>query len=943
MGLKIVTSPTFCASGEMITFVVSSERGSHLSYTVTYADGLVVSDTNPNILAFQTPIPFAHAFSNPGNYTVVVLAQNTKGSMSASTVVNIQNSLHQLALTAPTTIIFPSGEVQFEVVSHVISYSHLYLQWDFGNTESAQEYVAVLTPTLLHTHTYRYFVTDIGEHNVQVNCSNMVSYSVLTTKLTVTQTIKNVKFVSSSQFVQTGSSVTFTVTIDSGSHLIIIINYGDGTNDTSSLLSVAGGATAYATPHSYTMPGHYTPFVTLSNGINTDIKLQLGSEIIIQNPVANLILKSNSPVSIPPAQIQLDVEYPRRDGPPTEVACVTIYDGIFIRKTETPILTNEKDLTIDFSATDMDTSGVFGVTVNCSNLLAYQILKQDIVIQKSIETVKFTSNKEDIKINGTVLFEIRIGAGSDLHIYLEFGTGDYTTAIRKQLFTEEFVLQYSYTYPEQGVYTPFLKVSNDLGKVIANVQINVLEPVTGVAFDRYYYISDISQVKSQGEGSMSNIMPKERNIHTMATTNTGNRLWYQWAFGDGERLVSVLPVASHKYSVAGNYTIVLNVSNALYWEIRSTIIDVYSTVHVYSLTNDGPTTSYSTVNFTLHSRPATKACYAWDMGDGSPQHVYGHIGCKSMVHHSGNFTLWTPVQSMVHPHMYTTMETFTVNVRASNLLSKSNISETVVISGINCHQPEVNIVGDGENPDEPIVKLRSNKIFFETNVKLHCPALQHAEYKWTIQQLKPGDTYHTIIPMDFPVDASKLKTDKLSFPARTFPVGNYVIRLHVSMSIEPAIGTSDTVHLHISPSPLFVTIDGGSARSLGYDLNVNIDAESVSFDPDVDKSDKSGLTFTWWCRKKSEKFEFFGDDIIDPIIKMPSREERVNLTDGTGCFGTGVGKLNITAGKFPLNTFLFEYQSTNIIRVQITKGVKKGIAEQNIAIVDGNPPSIRIM
>ena len=68
----------------------------------------------------------------------------------------------------------------------------------------------------------------------------------------------------------------------------------------------------------------------------------------------------------------------------------------------------------------------------------------------------------------------------------------------------------------------------------------------------------------------------------------------------------------------------------------------------------------------------------------------------------------------------------------------------------------------------------------------------------------------------------------------------------------------------------------------------------VSFDPDVTPDDKSGLQFEWFCWILNDGADFSTID-KDNTVFIPPVELKDNYTDG-GCFGTGLGKINITDG-----------------------------------------------
>ena len=68
----------------------------------------------------------------------------------------------------------------------------------------------------------------------------------------------------------------------------------------------------------------------------------------------------------------------------------------------------------------------------------------------------------------------------------------------------------------------------------------------------------------------------------------------------------------------------------------------------------------------------------------------------------------------------------------------------------------------------------------------------------------------------------------------------------------------------------------------------------MSYDPDVGQEDKSGLEFEWYCWTPNDEGDIGRID-ENNVVFIPPLELKDNYTDG-GCFGTGLGKINITDG-----------------------------------------------
>ena len=184
---------------------------------------------------------------------------------------------------------------------------------------------------------------------------------------------------------------------------------------------------------------------------------------------------------------------------------------------------------------------------------------------------------------------------------------------------------------------------------------------------------------------------------------------------------------------------------------------------MYLLENDGPKKAFQSMTFKLYiGRPGTFSCYKWDMGDGTEPQVYGASTCQQYANSSELFTPWNPSSSlsqgtvMLHSHSYRAEGVFPITITAFNLISSAVQEGTAVISGINCNYPDVNIIGLGQNPDQPVEYFSSDRITFESNVVINCPASSEATTMWTFQKVLPGQSYQDVVLEDFPLDGIAL-------------------------------------------------------------------------------------------------------------------------------------------------------------------------------------------
>ena len=117
---------------------------------------------------------------------------------------------------------------------------------------------------------------------------------------------------------------------------------------------------------------------------------------------------------------------------------------------------------------------------------------------------------------------------------------------------------------------------------------------------------------------------------------------------------------------------------------------------------------------------------------------------------------------------------------------------------------------------------------------------------------------------------------------------------------------------------------GSVKRSVGYQLPLTLDA-SDSKDPDF-PDDKSGITFTWMCKKKEEEFP----------ASIPFQSDSGGCWEnGTYVFGGDSNVATVFTGDFYQNS-LYDF------RVIVRKGTRKAQFDQTVEVLRGQPPTMVI-
>ena len=176
------------------------------------------------------------------------------------------------------------------------------------------------------------------------------------------------------------------------------------------------------------------------------------------------------------------------------------------------------------------------------------------------------------------------------------------------------------------------------------------------------------------------------------------------------------------------------------------------------------------------------------------------------------------------------------------------------------------------------------------------------------------------------------KSADLHYPARHFNICKE-IEFRFSINITWAEGfcsSEKKFSIEIIPTPLAASILGGSKRTVGNDVTMQIDA-SKSVDPD---EPGSNFEFAWFC-------SFNGSKLPENISSIETKNP---LSNGS-CFGYAPGQLtDFNETKIiKLNTSMAIPNSTYTIRFIMAKsGRQSQFKDQDITLVPGDPPVMSI-
>ena len=277
------------------------------------------------------------------------------------------------------------------------------------------------------------------------------------------------------------------------------------------------------------------------------------------------------------------------------------------------------------------------------------------------------------------------------------------------------------------------------------------------------------------------------------------------------------------------------------------------------------------------------------------------------------------------------------NVVCENFGSEVRLSAAREMRLPRCHRPSV--VFPNSTIDQHKNHTRSEYFSVKPDINLDCETSNTVTSKWDIFLIERS--------------GSKVKLS-LSFPdstiAKFLPLslqyGKYRLEGTFALQGVPGSDVTHFIYFSIIPSDLILHFVGGPEKSIGFGRLATIDALELTVDPDVDPTDKSGMSFSWFCQRQGETLPPIGGALVEIPTPTPPPNQN-QTTNGTedrgGCFGTGAGQLNASSkGIIELDTNLMLKEQSYTFTVVVKKDTRQASAQFQLHIRKGDPPVMTI-
>ena len=256
-----------------------------------------------------------------------------------------------------------------------------------------------------------------------------------------------------------------------------------------------------------------------------------------------------------------------------------------------------------------------------------------------------------------------------------------------------------------------------------------------------------------------------------------------------------------------------------------------------------------------------------------------------------------------------------------------------------CDTPRVRITNVGRTVDQPSVVQLSSYYTFEANIEVRCAGIWTENMSWMLASPSLNDSEAIL---NGTIVSSK--TSGWTLSDHDLPFAHDLHALYFVFTIvQGDHNTTENVHdkgyIIIRPLPLVAIISGETEITRGNNQNIILNG-SESYDPHVVSGSLDTLTFYWLCKKSDE--EFLAENPLE-IQVVPISLIGSEASDGGGCFGTGIGRLESTEPVVVLNASAMQNSSASyVFQLVVAKDARTSSDRKTVHVVEGSPPEVSL-
>ena len=414
-GVTLSSSSSSYVTGNTSSFLVTCEFGTDVTINLDYGDGIFDSVQIPGPCGDADRL-FTHVYTDPGTFTVVVAIHNfvTPEPVTAQVEIVTQNAIivDDISVELESEVI--SSEEALEFALHIINGkpvpTDVTIEVKF-DVDDVGETLSGITFPLPLTHTYA--EDDVGDKEVTLHLSNLISSDMIQIPIQIQQIIE-AGGASFPRTVMTGENFTSTIHIIKGSHVRVTVDTGDGMPPQSAYSVPVKNVFTFS--HIYNHDGTYEVTYSSSNHFGSTT---LAAHIIeVQNPTGDFIATTTSPIGSTTSVSVISVQRVDESLPPP--SNVKIQFNCLASNTEVAYPVESFDTTIQLDACAL-VLGTNIIEVNVSNLVSFTVEHVEVIMLEVIEEPFFTI-KTALQANEPTVLAFNMGESLELRPGVSYGS-----------------------------------------------------------------------------------------------------------------------------------------------------------------------------------------------------------------------------------------------------------------------------------------------------------------------------------------------------------------------------------------------------------------------------------------------------------------------------------------------------------------------------------------
>ena len=923
-GVVFEATMEYTTVNQTVHFTTTWEIGTDVVYRIDFNDSHAYSwdfiTANHTEHFYDQSTQTEHTFNVPGNMTVALLIGNGVANLTYSTMVYVEPDLGRvLSLYLDYNAQHSPSPVRFYISQQPPLPPDYILIWcsiEFGDGSEKSHVFAELEGIYHFDYTY---MTHKSNATPSVMCANHMSNVTLMSQVILRKPINDVEIIPWAQHGTAFENSTFNITIANGSDAQFHITYGNGDQMIYSHPNVYSDQETFVINKQYVDDGVFIIKVKAYNEYFND---STALSYLVQHKVYNLNLTGPHEIKYPPGRGDFLLDFISVIPSPSNVTCNWTVDSVQLDSIASPELSNGQPYNHSHynSRDQLGTNMILDVV--CYNLVSNQHLYHVYSMYEVISGLNVYLEPRMLATQQIGYLNISLTNGSDVSFNVSFGDQQifWQKHPHRLSFRDPVVLNKSYS--AQGNYSITIYAENVVSNYVTNmtdeviVQNLIIDLVLDVTNDTIWPPGTVELNVSIGQRQM----PLE-NIHCywdfggISSTYT----YIDALNGDISYTLTINTTRDHLGLL--NTTLVCSnlVSNMSLWETTHVILDA---VILDSLENKGTIFLTNATEFVLTvQRFGTRSCFQWDMGNDERGFLYGLSLCASYAEEEGLQFIEIPFALMTIEHNYTFPQygNYDVTVFAFNHVSNDTMANKAVVMDWLCFAPNITVHNGTEDADSPLRHMKCQNLRLVVDIQIHCWKTHSVQILW---EVKPASDMTNVL-------MSQQDIKYFDYTTRMLPYGVYVFQITAHMKNVSQTTKIEESYIEITKCPLNVSLVGGPVTQVKMKTSYILNAIDITFDPDVEPLDKSGLQFSWFCNRTD----------ITKLLKVFSEDQ---ITIFEGCFMDGFDLTSHSEGRFLLEASQLLPMSWHHIRITVTKDTRSEQFDKMVYINPQEPPIVVI-